>query len=74
MTTNRRSSPAAALVAIAVMLLPVAYALSVGLYVWLRGHGFFSDSADVIFLPLLFLHDRFKPAGDLLEWYTDLWQ
>ncbi len=74
MTTNHRASPAAVLVAIAVILLPLGYVLSLGPAIWLHQHGVLSEYARVIYAPLEFLHDQCKPIGDALEWYAGLWR
>jgi hypothetical protein len=67
MTTNRRFSPAAVLVALAAMLLPVAYALSVGPANWLYDHGYLSSSMWIIYVPLDYLYQHYTPIKDALE-------
>lgn len=74
MTDNRRSSPLAALVAAAILLLPVTYVLSVGPAVWLFDHGFLGEWAGVIYAPLEYLHSHCKPAAGVLDWYVELWR
>jgi hypothetical protein len=74
MTTDRRSSPLAALVAAAILLSPVAYVLSVGPVVWLHDHGLISEAVAVIYAPLQYLHDHSKQAAGALDWYIDLWR
>jgi len=74
MTTDRRSGPLAALVAAAILLFPVAYVLSLGPAIWLHTHGYLGEWAAIIYAPLEYLHDHFKPAGDALDWYIELWR
>ena len=80
MTTDRtdtdqrkRSSAAPALIAAAVLLLPVGYVLSVGPAAWLIHNRYLDDSTVILYLPLRWLHDQCKPIGDALEWYMKLW-
>jgi len=74
MSTDRRSSPLAVLVAAAILLLPVAYVLSVGPAVWLFDHGYLGEWASVIYAPLVHLYENCKPVAAALDWYIQLWR
>jgi hypothetical protein len=74
MTTDRRFSPAAALVAIAAILLPLGYVLSTGPVVALAKKGYVSpDFTHVIYWPLQFLYDHWEPAKAFFDSYLHLW-
>jgi hypothetical protein len=68
----------AVLIAGAIILLPVAYVLSVGPANWLYNHGPISQPAkDLIthvYWPLGWLCDHCKPFFDVLAWYIDFWK
>lgn len=76
--TDRPRSSLAVWVAIVCIILPIAYVLSVGPVVWLRQSGYVAPAiCEVIELPywpLAWLRDHLGPAGDVLDWYVDLWQ
>lgn len=71
---KRQRGPFVGCLAVAVVLLPALYVLSVGPAIWLHHHGYLTDSAAIIYVPLGYLHESWKPIGDAMDWYMDLWR
>lgn len=69
---NRRSGPAVVL-ALVILLFPIAYVLSIGPAARLADQGHIEMSvADAVYFPLKWLHDH-TPLRGPLEWYVELW-
>jgi hypothetical protein len=75
--TKPRSSLAIWLT-VAAVLLPMAYVLSAGPFVWLCSRGYiFARSQgwfEVLYAPLVLLRDNFELVDHALDWYLDLWR
>jgi hypothetical protein len=74
MTDRPRSAFTVWLVALAIVLLPVAYVLSAGPMIWLAARGYVPDEVGLIYAPLAFLANCFPAIRRLLNWYVGLWQ
>jgi len=72
-TDQRKRGPFVGCLAIAALLLPLAYFLSIGPVIWLSKKGYLSDSVRVVYTPLVLLADICKPIHDALWWYVGLW-
>jgi hypothetical protein len=60
--------------AVAVLLSPLAYLLSVGPFVWLARHGLISKATYVnlslIYKPIAVLRDKSELARQVVDWYV----
>ena len=57
-----------------ICLLPVLYVLGIGPAAWLATNVQVTEPfLEVLYHPLLFLHDYSESVGFVLEWYMHLW-
>jgi len=70
---NRERGPVVGCLAVAALVLPIVYVLSIGPAWWLYRRGYLSDSAAIVYAPLRLLGNNCKPIEDALRWYIDLW-
>ena len=76
--SNERSSSGASVVTvillIGMLLLPIAYVLSIGPAVWLYDRGWLPDAVIVVYWPIEALHNYSSICREALDWYVALWQ
>jgi len=71
--TERRSSLAVWLAIAVVVLLPVAYALSIGPVQWLVNRGYIPEFVSFIYVPLWSFAAICEPFQTALWWYLAQW-
>jgi hypothetical protein len=57
---------------VALLLLPLAYVLSLGPAVWLNDRGYLPDWVGVVYGPIDWLYITFPPAKTFFDWYLEL--
>ncbi|WP_254510078.1 hypothetical protein [Anatilimnocola floriformis] len=71
-TDNRRSAAAVATLVV-LLLLPVAYVLSIGPANWLVSNEYLdSDSVRWLYLPLINLAEHSETANQVIVWYLSM--
>jgi hypothetical protein len=73
MDDDQRTPRSALAVWLIVAALPVTYVLSIGPAFLLCKHGYLSEVALYLYLPLYYLHLHCEPFRVALDWYGSLW-
>ena len=71
--SKSRSAPVAIIIVVMLVVLPILYVLSVGPAVWMFHSGYIGDEViDVVYFPVIALHDNSAIAGHVLEQYVEM--
>jgi len=71
--TKSRSSRLTVAIIAAVVLVPIAYLLSIGPAAWLLGHDYIPEDVFITYLePASFLARHCRPFHQAIEWYASL--
>ena len=73
MEESRRSGPAAVVVILVLIALPILYVLSLGPAVWLMEHNYLDrETARHIYYPLIFAAESIPLVRSVMQWYMEL--
>jgi len=70
-TDNRPGGPIAT--AVATLMLPLFYVMSIGPFFRLQMTGYIDDSWDIVYAPIALICSKNEVLGAMLLWYLNFW-